>query len=435
MEQGDIVILLIIFFMLFLSAFFSGSETALTAVSRARIYRLVKQGNARARIVERLRLSKESLLAAILLGNNLVNIAAASLATIVAIHWWGDEWGPLYATIAMTLLVFIFAEVLPKTVALKHTESVALGVSPFISVLVRVLVPVTKLVYWLIRRIMWLLRIDAAGTAHLISGQEALRGAIELHHSEGAVVKEYRDMLGSILDLEEREVEEVMVHRKTVEAIDFGQEPEDIIQQVISSAHSRLPLWKDDPDNIIGLLHVKDLLRLLASKKAGITREMIRRTASRPWFVPDTTTLADQLIAFREKRKHFALVVDEYGAWQGIVTLEDIIEEIVGKIDDEHDQITIADIMPFGEGAYRVAGTVTIRDLNRHLDWNLPDEHAATVAGLVLHEARVIPEEGAVFAFYGYRFEVIAKKANQITELIVEKPQSEAGLGQADEQA
>ncbi len=255
---------------------------------------------------------------------------------------------------------------------------------------------------------------------------EAIRGAIDLHHSEGAVVKEDRDRLGGILDLGEREVCEIMIHRKRVFSIDLSQDPDSIINEALGCNFSRIPLWQDAPDNIVGVLHIRDLLRLVRERKL-ITREMIRQVAQRPWYVPETTTLADQLQAFRTKRKHFACVVDEYGAWLGIVTLEDIIEEIVGEIADEHDPIGIAEIIPYGTRAFRVAGTVTIRDINRQLEWELPDEDATTVAGLLLYEARCIPDKGAVFEFHGYRFVVTEKKANQLTQLVIEPVDENGG--------
>lgn len=250
--------------------------------------------------------------------------------------------------------------------------------------------------------------------------REAIRGAIDLHHSEGAVIKEERDRLDGILDLGEREVREIMIHRKDVTSLDLSLDPETIVDGAFASNYSRIPVWQGQPENIVGIIHMRDLMALVRSQKIGITREMIRQVAKRPWFVPETTTLADQLQAFRTKRKHFACVVDEYGAWLGIVTLEDIIEEIVGEIDDEHDPFGIADVIPYGAHAFRVAGKVTIRDINRQLDWELPDAHANTVAGLVLHEARCIPELGAVFEFHEYRFTVTNTRANQIVELIIE---------------
>jgi Mg2+/Co2+ transporter CorB len=413
--------LAIILLCLVASAFFSSSETALTAVSRARLFALQKEGRKRAGLVLQIREKKDMLIGTILVGNNLVNFAAASISTVFFIHIAGEELGPIYATVVLTLVVLVFSEVLPKTVAIHHSETLALAVSPLIRICIIVFKPIT----WTIQRLVWgILRIfgvDLATAKSLTSAAESIRGMIEMHHSEGEVEKEDKDMLGSILDLSAREISEVMIHRKQVISIDSAQEPDDIINQAIECGHSRIPLWRGESDNIIGVLHVKDLLKLLREQKIGVTREMIRRTAQRPWFVPETTSLSDQLLAFREQRKHFACVVDEYGAWQGIVTLEDIIEEIVGDIDDEHDPLEIDDIIPLGNDAVRVEGTVTIRDLNRHQSWDLPDEEATTIAGLVLHEARVIPENGAAFEFYGYRFVVEERTNSQITQLQVQK--------------
>ena len=413
--------LLIILMLLVFSAFFSGSETALTALSRSRMYKRAQEGSGSAKVALRLQDHKESLIGAILLGNNLVNIAAASLATILAIRVWGDEFGPLYATIILTITVLIFAEVLPKSIAINYSEKVALIVARPLSVIVKLLAPITALVQFIIRLILRPLGInlDETGT---ISSNEFLKGAIELHHNEGDVEKEDRDMLGSILDLNNREVEEVMIHRTQVYAIDISLPPEEILQQAIASSHSRIPLWRDDTDNIVGVLHLKDVLKLISSQpNETITREQIRRTAQRPWFVPEATRLSDQMVAFRKARKHFACVVDEYGAFLGIVTLEDILEEIVGDIDDEHDALALTSIIPHGPNMYRVEGTVTIRDLNRHLDWDVPDEDATTLAGLVLHHARVIPEENAVFEIAGYRFTIVEREMNQITLLYLER--------------
>ena len=414
----DIILLglLIVF-----SAFFSGSETAMTAVNRARMHALAQEGSRRAGLVNRLRATKESLIATLLLGNTFVNIAIASLATVTCVRLFGEEYGPVYATVIATLVVLVFAEVLPKTIAIHHAERVSLAIITPLNFIIRVLWPITTAVQWVVRGMMRFLGVTYEHISDISTATEAIRGAIELHHSEGDVEKDDRDMLGSILDLNTREVGEVMVHRKQVISLDISVDPESIISAAIACAHSRIPLYKDHSENIVGVLHLKDLMRLIRQQKIGVTREMIRRAAKKPWFVPETTTLADQLDAFRQQRKHFACVVDEYGAWQGIVTLEDIIEEIVGEIDDEHDPLEIADVMPFGEHAYRVAGQVTIRDLNRQLGWDLPDENAATVAGLVLHEARVIPDVAASFEFFGYRFTVAERKVNQISMLTVER--------------
>lgn len=410
------------------SAFFSGSETAMTAASRARLHQLVRDGNKTAAVAHRIRENKEMFIGTILVGNNIVNISAASIGTVLFIHAFGEEYGPIYATIALTILVLIFGEVLPKTVAIHHADKVSLIIARPLALIIRILWPLTMVVRFVIRNILQVLRIDIdKRDIDVLAAIDVIRGTIDMHHAEGSVMKENRDMLGSVLDLAQREVSEVMLHRKNVFSIDIGLEPEAIVQQMMGCPHSRVPLWKDEPENIIGVLHIRDLMQLVSTAKIGLTREMIRRVALRPWFVPESTNLADQLKAFRMSRKHFACVVDEYGAWQGIVTLEDILEEIVGEIDDEHDRVGIATIIPVGEGAVRVDGKTTLRDLNRHLDWNLPDDNATTIAGLVLHEARVIPEKGSVFEFYGYRIKVEEKKANQITQLMVERlPEQEA---------
>lgn len=418
MQQHGFEIIILVVCIAF-SAFFSCSETALTAVSRPRMFARMQEGVRRAALVIRLRDMKDALIGTILLGNNIVNIAAASVGTVLAIRIFGEEYGPLLATIILTFVVLIFGEVLPKTLAIHHADRVSMALAPVLHVIIRLLWPLTRLVHYIAQALFWLLRIDL--NVKNEDAAEAIRGTIELHHHEGEMVKTDRDMLGSILDLNDRSVSEVMIHRSKVESIDLGLDPESILSAAITSNHSRIPLWKDHAENIVGIVHVKDLLRLVRQQKIGITREMIRRVAQKPWFVPESTSLADQLTAFRTRRKHFACVVDEYGAWLGIVTLEDIIEEIVGEIDDEHDPLEMAEIIRFGDRAYRVTGTVTIRDINRQLDWDLPDDHATTVAGLVLHEARVIPDVGAAFEFYGYRFTIEEKRANQITQLLVEK--------------
>lgn len=407
-------------FCLISSFLFSAAETALTAVSRARIYTMMQDGVRGAMLVHQIRQNKDAMISTILMGNTLANMMAASVITIICIDFFGAHYGPIYATIFLTVGVLLFCEVLPKTIAIHNAERAALMLAPFVHVVMKILWPFTRATQFLVRGMLRVVGIDYRNQP-LMSSSDVIRGTIELHHSEGAMVKEDRDMLGSILDLNNREVAEVMVHRKQVIAIDMALDPDTIIAQAIDSGHSRIPLYRDEPENIQGVLHVKDLLKLVREQKIGITREMIRRLVHKAWYVPETTSLTDQLAAFRGKRLHFAFVVDEYGAWLGIITLEDILEEIVGHIDDEHDARGIDDIIPCGEQKYRVAGTVTIRDMNRALDWDLPDSNATTIAGLVMHEARVIPEKGAVLEFYGYRFTVEDRKTNQILQIMVER--------------
>ena len=419
-EQDLLYYGLTIFFFLLLSAFFSAAETALTAVSRARIYQLVLDGNKRANIVSRLRRNKESLIGTVLLGNNAVNIAASALATSISIQLFGSEGGLVMVTILMTLMVVIFTEVLPKTYAIQNAERVSLALSPILSVLVKLLYPITRLIQLFIHSVLKLFGVDITRSNTLISATDVIRGTIELHHREGQMIKQDRDMLGSILDLNDVEVDSIMVHRKQVETIDADLPPQELIRQAVSTMHSRIPLWRGQPDNIIGLLHVKNLIKVINEYQGELTTNNILAICHKPWFIPETTSLRDQLLAFRSKRQHFAFVVDEYGTWEGIVTLEDIIEEIVGDIDDEHDE-AYNDILPAGKDTYLVEGSVTVRDLNRHLDWNLPDEEAATVAGLLLHEAEAIPAVGESHDIFGFRFTVLEKDSTQITRLRIEK--------------
>ncbi len=423
METEFVLSLVGIAVLLLLSGFFSGSETALTAASRARMHHLERRGSRRARLVNRLRTNKERLIGAILLGNNLVNIFASALATSLAITWVGDA-GVAYATLVMTVLVLVFAEVLPKTYALNDSDRVALAAAPVMRPIVWLFSPVTLTVQAVVRGTLRLAGINVVERGQLLTPEEELRGVIDLHAREGGVVKPARDMLDSILDLEEVTVSEIMVHRGNMEMLDADEPSGALVEKALISPYTRLPLWQGEPENIIGVLHAKDLLRAVCSKGGGVDGLDIAAITTEPWFVPETTTLREQLNAFRQKRTHFALVVDEYGALMGLVTLEDILEEIVGDITDEHDVAT-AGVRPQADGSYIVDGTVTIRDLNRQFDWELPDDEAATIAGLVLHEAQIIPEVGQVFTFFGFRFEVLRRRRNQITALRLWPPDAE----------
>jgi magnesium and cobalt exporter, CNNM family len=418
MDTLDLLFTLLpIIILLCLSAFFSGSETALTAASRARMHHLSENGDKRAKRVQNLTEDRERLIGAILLGNNLVNILASALATSLLIGLFGDA-GVVYATLAMTALVLIFAEVMPKTYAISHTDRMALAVAPLIALIVRVFAPVTITIAFIVQRTLALFGVATDGADHALSVHDELRGAINLHHSEGQVIKRDKDMLGGILDLSELEVEEIMVHRKHMIMVDADQPAIDIIREAMQSPHTRIPLWQGEPENIVGILHAKDLLRAIAEDKADPETLDILSLASKPWFVPETTSVQRQLNAFLRNKSHFAIVVDEYGGLMGLVTLEDILEEIVGDIADEHD-IDFIDVNREADGAVLVDGTVTIRDLNRNMDWSLPDDEATTIAGLVIHEAQTIPEKGQAFTFHGFRFTIEDKQRNQLTKLRV----------------
>jgi Mg2+/Co2+ transporter CorB len=427
MEVVTVVILAAILVLLVTSAFFSGSETSLTAASHARMHTLEQQGEHRATVVNDLLRRKESLIGAILFGNNLVNIMASALATSLLIGWFGEA-GVAYATIGMTFLVLVFAEVLPKTYAIHNADQVALAVAPVLRPIVVLLRPITIAVRVIVRGTLRAFGIRSEPTLTASQSEEELRGAIDLHAGRDGEVRHERAMLRSILDLADVEVEEIMTHRKNVAAIDVSQPLDKIIEDVLESPYTRLPLWRDDPDNFVGVLHAKALLRAIRAQDGktedgkaedGKVAELDPvEIANPPWFIPESTDLLSQLEAFRSRHEHFAIVVDEYGEVLGIVTLEDILEEIVGEIEDEHD-VEVEGVKLLKDGSMVVDGDVTIRDLNRMYEWRLPDEEASTIAGLVLHEARRIPEVGQVFAFHGFRFQILKRQRNQITSIMI----------------
>ncbi len=403
-----------ILFCVALAAFFSASETALTAASRAHMYALEKNGDARAALVNRLLKRRNRLIGATLLGNTLVNIGSSAFMTSVLVVVVGDR-GAIYATIIMTVLLLVFAEVMPKTLALNYPDKVSLLVVRVMSVFVAIFGPVLLAVEALVRGLFKLIGIDVTRQKSILSGHEQLKSAVEFLHREGGVARSDRDMVGGLLDLHELEVSDVMVHRTKMRTINADLEPGELLREVVNSPFTRMPLWRNQPDNIIGVLHAKDLLRALEGC-GDIEKLKVDDVALEAWFVPDTTPVEDQLQAFLKKKTHFALVVDEYGEVMGLVTLEDILEEIVGDITDEHD-LSVQGVRPQADGSVMVDGSVPIRDLNRVMSWDLPDEEATTVAGLVIHEARAIPESGQVFTFHNFRFEVLRKMRNRITAL------------------
>ncbi len=415
MIAEDWLSILAILICLLVSAFFSGSETALTASSRAAMNRLESQNNYSAALVNKLLAARERLLGALLLGNNAVNIAASSLATGVLLSIFGDV-GVIYATVVMTFVVVIFSEILPKTVAINAPDRVALLVARPVAWTVKIFGPILLGIEAIVRGVLSLVGVRVGENQPVLSAQEELRGAVDLLHREGSVEKLDRDMLGGILDLRELTVSDVMLHRTKMITINADDSPEEIVRAALEAPVTRIPLWRGSPENIVGVLHAKDLLRAIQAAGGDLGKVDVMSAALPPWFVPDIRPLFEQLKAFRRRKMHFALVVDEYGEVEGIVTLEDILEEIVGDISDEHD-LVVAGVRPQPDGSVNVDGSVPIRDLNRVMDWDLPDDEATTIAGLVIHEARLIPEPGQGFTFYGFRFEVLRKTRNRITAL------------------
>ena len=409
--------------LLALSAFFSGSETALTAASRSKLRARADKGDSGAERAMKISEDSERLIGALLLGNNVVNILSASLATALLTRLFGQS-GVALATLVMTALVLVFSEVLPKTYAITNPETVASKVARPVAGLIVVLTPVVSVVRTIVRGILWVFGLRTDANQHMFSIHEEIAGALAIGTSEGTVDKADRDRLLGALDLGNRTVEEIMRHRSQIEMIDAEDDPNEVLAQVLASPHTRMPLYKGERENVVGILHAKDLLRAVErflrsgdGKLDSVSDLDLMKVAMKPYFIPETTPLDEQMREFLKRRTHFALVVDEYGDLKGLLTLEDILEEIVGEITDEFDPKAERQLKPTETGDYLVEGAMTIRDLNRETDWALPDDEANTVAGLVIHEAQTIPEIGQVFAFHGFRFEVAARKDNRITQL------------------
>lgn len=408
---GVIVVLIL------LNAFFSLAETSMTAASRARMLSLEKDGDKAAGRVNRLNENRERMIGAVLLGANFVTIAASAFAASIFTGLYGEA-GPIISTLVLTPLLLIFGEVLPKTYAITSADKLARVVALPIEVMVKTLSPIVAGVQIIVNQSLRLLGVRVQEGIDVLAAREEILGAVELHAEEGAVEVGMRDRLRGAIDLGDLTVADVMIHRKNMRMIDADLPPREILAQAMASSHTRLPLWRDDRENIVGVLHARDLLRAISEHgRDGIDAAAVARP---PWFVPDTTMAEDQLAEFLKRREHFALVVDEHGALQGLVTLEDILEEIVGDIKDEHD-IAVQGVRQQPDGSVNVDGWVPIRDLNRAMNWDLPDEEAVTVAGLIMHEAEAIPEPGQVFLFHGFRFHVLRRTRNQIMAIKVQK--------------
>ncbi len=406
--------------LLVLSAFFSGSETALTAASRGKLRSQADKGGKGAARALDITEDNERLIGSVLLGNNLVNILATSLATALFTRLFGES-GVALATLVMTMLVLIFAEVLPKTYAITNAEAAASKVSGPIALVITIFAPVVSFVRVLVRMMLRVFGVRTDPDSHILAVREEIAGAISLGHSEGVVEKEDRDRILGALDLGERTVEEIMLHRSQIEMLNADDEAGDIVAQSLQSRHTRLPMYRGEPENVVGILHAKDLSREMHKLATAGDGETVSfqpmDVAMEPYFVPETTSLDDQMRQFLKRRTHFALVVDEYGALQGLITLEDILEEIVGEITDEFDASEAPVLEQSDDGHFLIDGATTIRDLNRATDWNLPDEEANTIAGLVIHEAQMIPSVGQEFSFHGFRFEVVDMVENRIVQL------------------
>ncbi len=411
----------LILVLLVISGLFSAAETAMTGASRGRLHQLERDGDRAAGRVNKLLADRESMIGAVLLGQNLINILSATLVGQVLEHTLRAPWNVVVSTGVMTILVFVFAEVLPKTLAITRSDDVARSLSIPTTLMVRTFQPFLYAVQWVVRRTLALFGARVDMTTDVLAAHEEIRGAVEFHHSEGAVEARDRNMFRGVLDLAERDVNQVMVHRKNIAMLDADLDAPTLIEQALEIGHTRIPLYRDNPENVVAVLHARDLMQALARAEGRLGDIDIASVAREAWFIPETTSLKAQLNAFLKKQNHFALVVDEYGALMGLVTLEDILEEIVGEIEDEHDA-TLPGLTRQADGSVHVDGALPIRDLNRAMDWDLPDDEAVTVAGLVIHEAQTIPDPGQTFIFHKHRFQVLRRQRNQITALRVSPP-------------
>jgi Mg2+/Co2+ transporter CorB len=404
--------IILIAILILLSSILSATETALIAASKGKLHRMGKAGDYRAERVKQLRHSIEKVLGSLLLFNILVNSLATSLSTGIFIEFFGDK-GVFYATTLMTVLIVTYAEVLPKIIAFNNPEKLALRYARVIDWVVKILSPVANLMQWVAKFSLKIAGLKYDPHTRTASSIEELRGAIDLHNPQDLEAVQERAMLHSILDLGDVEVGEIMIHRRNVQMIDADLPPKKILELVVTGPYTRIPLWKNNKDNIVGVLHVKTLLRALSEPSKSLEQIDILELTNKPWFIPESTTLQEQLEAFRRRKEHFAMVVDEYGAIQGIVTLEDILEEIVGEISDETD-IHLEGVWHGRDGSVIAVGTTTLRDLNRKFQWDLPDEEASTIAGLILHESRILPEAGQTFVIQGFRVKILRRIRNQI---------------------
>lgn len=407
-------------FSLLIAASCSAIAQALADAPRARLQQLAKDGGRRATEVTRLWKHEEALQGALLL---LKVFAQAAFCAVLILPFWETFGlgGAVFSALLSAAMLFIFAEIVPRAMARQYDEAIVLGFGGMARGFRFLIFPLTFAAERMVRPALAWVGLSAASPPDEESAHAEIREAIDLHHMQGTVEAQDRNMLGGILDLKELQIADVMVHRQKMVMLDLDQSPDSLLERVLSQPHTRLPLYRRDPDNIVGVLHAKDLLRALARARGNIQAINILAIAARPWFVPDTTLLADQLRAFLQRRTHFALVVDEYGALQGLITLEDILEEIVGEIRDEHD-LPISGVRAQADGTVLVDGWVTLRELNRAQAWDLPGENATTIAGLVIHESQSIPSAGQVFSFFGFKFDIVKRDRNQITLIRITPP-------------
>jgi Mg2+/Co2+ transporter CorB len=404
--------LILVLFLLVFASLLSCFETSITAVSRARIHRLASEGDKRAKHLDRILREREKVVSVMLLANNVVNIAASAITTRVVLKLFGEEWF-LVATVVLTIAVIIFSEILPKTIAIKFSEKVALFFAPSIHFLFFIFSPIVAVIQRVVDMMIGVFFTNV-GKKTKESELEEIRDTVDLKAKEGSIFKYDKDLLDGVLDLSDTAISEIVTHRKDIESIDISLSIAEIAKQGAATNHTRIPLWRGSKESIVAVLNVRKLLRALHSHRGDIEKFELSSVTSAPWFVPATNSLRSQLFAFRKKKKHFALVVDEYGSLLGLITLEDILEEIVGEIKEEEDSHGI-NIIKIKSGAYKIAGKTLIRDINKKLDLEIEEsDDAYNLAAFVINSLGRIPEEKENFVINGHNFEILKKHGHDL---------------------
>lgn len=390
----------ILFFLIIMSAFFSSSETGMLSINKYRLKHLVKSGHKSAKNASKLLERPDRLIGVILIGNNFVNISASAIATIIAVRIWGDA-GVAIATAVLTLVVLIFAEVTPKTIATIHPERIAFPASWVLSLLLKVLYPLVVIVNTMSNGLMFLLGVKHSHAGHDKLGSEELRTVV--NEASGLIPAAHQEMLLSILDLEKVSVEDIMIPRNEVVGIDIEDSIEEIIEQICQSRHTRMPVYNGEINKVIGILHARHAATFL--RDPNPSKAALLKATLEPYFIPESTSINTVLLNFQKDHQQMGIVVDEYGDVQGIAALEDILEEIVGEFtppqDDEEEEITLLD-----DGSFRIEGTTHIRDINKALSWHLPTDGPKTLNGLIIETLEFIPEHPISLWVGNYMIEI-----------------------------
>lgn len=417
------IIVAIIVVLLAIAAMISATETAITAISPGLIQKLKSEGDKRAGLLLGILKTKDKVISALLIGNSISNTLCTTLATGMFIELFGDDLGTLISSIVMSFTIIVFSEVIPKAIAVVKSEKIALRATPALLIFMKILAPINTMLLRIVRGFCWLFQIDLK---EQVSASDEVRGVIEHHMHEGNVYRDDRDMLGGILDIRNMVIADIMVHRSHIISMDINTNTEKTIEAVLSSPHTRIPFWEENHDNIIGILHIKDLLKRLHTKNDDISDINLRTLLIDPIFVSDNAPVTKQLQIFRGGASHLACVVDEYGDLQGIITLEDILEEIVGQIYDEHDS-SRNKILKKSKNEYIIDGSISIRDLNRELNWNIPETDATTISGFIIHKMQRIPDQGEFLVTKDLKL-IIKKKLDKrikTIKIIVQKSEEE----------